>query len=53
LDLAQYAEDRKKKRAWYERWFPGQLVTTEEGPKLSSAAAEMINKLTQAHAAID
>jgi exodeoxyribonuclease V alpha subunit len=53
LDLTQYAEDWKKKRAWYERWFPGQLVTTEEGPKLSSAAAEMINKLTQAHAAID
>jgi exodeoxyribonuclease V alpha subunit len=47
LDLTQYAEDWKRKRAWYERWFPGQLMTTEEGPKLSSAAAEMIISLTQ------
>ena len=47
LDLADYAEEWKQKRAWYERWFPGQLVTTEEGPKLSNAAAELIAKITQ------
>jgi hypothetical protein len=48
LDLADYADEWKHKRAWYERWFPGQLVTTEEGPTLSSAAAELIAKITSA-----
>lgn len=48
LDLTDYADEWKHKRAWYERWFPGQLVTTEEGPKLSSAAAELIAKITSA-----
>lgn len=47
LDLTEYTEDWKQKRAWYERWFPDQLVTTEEGPKLSSAAAELIARITQ------
>ena len=47
LDLADYAEEWKKKLAWYEHWFPGQLVTTEESPKLSSAAAELISEITQ------
>lgn len=48
LDLADYADEWKHKRAWYERWFPGQLVTTEEGPTLSSSAAELIAKITSA-----
>ena len=47
LDLTEYAEAWKLKRAWYERWFPGQLVTTEEDAKLSSAAAELIAEITQ------
>jgi exodeoxyribonuclease V alpha subunit len=47
LDLTDYAEEWKVKRAWYERWFPGQLVTTEESPRLSNAAAELIAKITQ------
>lgn len=48
LDLTDYADEWRQKRAWYERWFPGQLVTTEEGPTLSSAAAELIAKITSA-----
>jgi hypothetical protein len=47
LDLTDYAEEWKQKRACYERWFPGQVVTMEEGPKLSSAAAELIAEITQ------
>jgi exodeoxyribonuclease V alpha subunit len=47
LDLVDYAEEWEHKRAWYERWFPGQLVTTEEGAKLSGAAAELIARITQ------
>jgi hypothetical protein len=45
LDLTEYAEEWTKKRAWYERWFPGQLVTTEEGPTLSSVAAQVISEI--------
>jgi hypothetical protein len=47
LDLLNYAEEWKQKRAWYERWFPNQLVTTEEGPKLSGTAAELISRITE------
>jgi hypothetical protein len=47
LDDADYAEAWKQKRAWYERWFPGQLVTTKESSKLSSAAADLIAKITR------
>jgi hypothetical protein len=46
LDLVDYAEEWKQKRAWYKRWFPGQLVTTEEGTTLSSEAAELIASIT-------
>ena len=35
------------KRAWYEHWFPGQLLTTEEGPQLSMTTAMVIENLTQ------
>ncbi|MCO8017940.1 hypothetical protein NI456_03610 [Brevundimonas diminuta] len=35
LDLWTYADDWKAKQAWYHKWFPGQLVTTQEGPHLS------------------
>lgn len=46
LDLTDYADEWQRKRAWYEHWYPGQLVTTEEGPHLSKAAAEVIDNLT-------
>lgn len=45
LDTATYAEGWSKKKAWYDRWFPGQLITTEEGPQLSRAAAELLASL--------
>ncbi len=47
LDLTDYAADWKVKQAWYERWFPGQLVTTDEGAKLSGAAAELIARIIE------
>ena len=47
LDLTEYAEEWRVKRAWYGRWFPGQLVTTEEGPHLSKDAADVIAKITE------
>ena len=47
LELTDYAQEWEQKRAWYERWFHGQLITTEEGPKLSSAAAELISGIAQ------
>lgn len=47
LDLTDYVEEWNQKRAWYERWFSGQLVTTEESPKLSNAAATLIAQITQ------
>jgi exodeoxyribonuclease V alpha subunit len=46
LDMTDYASDWKVKQAWYDRWFAGQLVTTEEGAKLSADAAELIARIT-------
>lgn len=45
LDLTDYAEEWKQKRTWYERWFPNQLVTTEESPKLSNSAAKLVAEI--------
>ncbi len=45
LDLSDYADAWTRKRAWYERWFPGQLLTTEEGPHLSKLSAETIDRI--------
>ena len=47
LDLTDYAEQWEIKRAWYERWFPGQLLTTEEGAQLSRDAQAVIERLMQ------
>ena len=47
LDLSDYAEEWEQKRAWYEQWFPDQLVTTEDGPRLSNAASELIAEIAQ------
>ena len=46
LDQAQYANDWKRKKAWYDQWFPRQLKTTEEGPHLSKLAEEIIAQIT-------
>ncbi|HWE47830.1 MAG TPA: AAA family ATPase [Caulobacteraceae bacterium] len=45
LDQTQYAEEWKRKKAWYDRWFPGQLLTTKEGPHLSKHAAEIMQQM--------
>ncbi len=46
LDQTDYAANWKEKQAWYERWFPGQLVTTLEGPHLSRDAQSLIERVT-------
>ena len=45
LEQTKYAEEWKRKQAWYDRWFPGQLLTTEEGPHLSKLAADLIDRI--------
>lgn len=40
----KYRAHWEKKRNWYERYFPGQLIITEESGELSIKAAEAINK---------
>ena len=45
LDLKDYAEHWEVKRAWYKRWFPGQLLITEEGAQLSRDAQAVIERL--------
>lgn len=47
LDLTHYAKEWKVKRTWYEHWFPGQLLTTQEGPQLSKDAESVIQTLMQ------
>ncbi|HEY0029028.1 MAG TPA: AAA family ATPase [Allosphingosinicella sp.] len=42
LDQTQYSNQWNAKREWYQRWFPGRLLTTEEGPNLSHDAANII-----------
>jgi exodeoxyribonuclease V alpha subunit len=42
LDQGRYADEWERKKAWYDRWFPGQLLTTEEGPYLSKSAEDTI-----------
>lgn len=46
LDMTEYAKEWQVKRAWYDRWFPGQLVTTEEGPQLSRLASGLVEEIT-------
>lgn len=45
LDQSRYANEWQAKKAWYDRWFPGRLLTTEEGPQLSSKAAALVAQL--------
>ena len=42
LDLEQYRQNWVIKKAWYEEYFPGQLITTEEGSTLSQTAENLI-----------
>ncbi len=45
MDLPDYAQAWAEKQKWYERWFPGQLLTTREGKGLSKEAAAVIEDL--------
>ena len=47
LDLTEYSDKWETKSAWYDYWFPGQLLTTKEGPQLSRDAEAVIEKLMQ------
>ena len=46
LDQGRYADEWKRKRDWYDQWFPGQLRTTEEGPHLSKLADGIIVEIS-------
>jgi exodeoxyribonuclease V alpha subunit len=45
LDLETYSAKWAEKQAWYERWFPGRLVTTQEGKTLSPDAEAVLNAI--------
>lgn len=47
LDLAEYSREWEVKKTWYERWFPGRLLTTEENAQLSKDAATLIEYIVQ------
>ncbi len=51
LDQGQYAVEWIKKKVWYDLWFPGQLLITEEGPNLSKSAENIIAQITTTEAA--
>ena len=44
LDDERYRHHWETKRAWYERFFPGRLVTTEESGNLSKDAEQLIER---------
>lgn len=44
LDLSDYKAHWEKKEKWYEKHFPGKLLTTYEGKDLSTAAMDIIQK---------
>ena len=43
LDNPDYAARWQRKLLWYQKWFPGQLVTTQEGSNLGGEAASRIS----------
>lgn len=45
LDKPRYKSHWDQKRAWYEKFFPGQLVTTKESSTLSKDSSRVINRL--------
>lgn len=44
LDLEQYRQNWSIKKAWYDQYFPNQLITTEEGSTLSKTVESIIFK---------
>lgn len=44
LDNPEYLSNWRIKKDWYDRYFPGQLITTEESAVLSKTAEELANK---------
>jgi hypothetical protein len=42
LDRDEYEQDWAVKEVWYERFFPGQLITTRESAALSRAAEQLV-----------
>lgn len=47
LNDPAYQARWERKRAWYQRWFPGQLLTTQDGPTLSKDALAIIMQYFQ------
>ncbi|MGH8145563.1 MAG: AAA family ATPase [Rhodanobacteraceae bacterium] len=45
LSDKKYQAHWEDKKRWYEKHFPGQLVTTHEGPDLSKSAASVIDEI--------
>lgn len=45
LDNGTYAEQWKKKQAWYDEHFEGQLLITSESPSLSKDAEELLKEV--------
>lgn len=45
LDLEEYRQNWEFKKRWYERFFPGQLVTTEESSSVSRQAERLLTQL--------
>ena len=45
LDLEQYRQNWAIKKAWYDQYFSGQLLVTEEGSTISQSAELIIRKL--------
>jgi len=44
MDLERYRNHWETKQAWYDKYFPGQLVTTMEGSDLSTQANALIQQ---------
>jgi hypothetical protein len=44
LDKAEYKKKWKQKEQWYDAYFPDALLVTEESPKLSKTAQNLIKK---------
>jgi hypothetical protein len=47
MDRESYRKHTKAKRKWYKRFFPGQLIETEESPDLTAQADALIKRLLE------
>ena len=43
MEKEEYKNHWETKREWYEKYFPGRLVTTVESPNLSKDALDLID----------